>query len=88
MKPDMGNPGMDPYNGNQMSQPKSYVPYYVDAGTENSNGGGSFTTELTIPAELADTYRISVRLTTDHTYPYYAYNWFYNNTASVCNGES
>lgn len=88
MKPDMGKPGMDSYYGKPMNQPKSYVPYYIDAGTLISEAGGSIEASFAIPEELAGTYRISIRLTTDHTYPYYAYNWFYNNDASVCNGES
>lgn len=88
MKPDMGKPGMDSYYGKPMNQPKSYVPYYIDAGTLISDAGGSIEASFAIPEELAGTYRISIRLTTDHTYPYYAYNWFYNNDASVCNGES
>jgi heat shock protein HslJ len=88
MQPDMGKPGMDSYYGKPMNQPKSYVPYYIDAGTLISDAGGSIEASFAIPEELAGTYRISIRLTTDHTYPYYAYNWFYNNDASVCNGES
>ena len=53
-------------------------------GTVDSGDGGSFTSTLDIPDGLADTYRISVRLQTAQAYPYSAYNWFYNNTASIC----
>lgn len=83
-KQDYGKPGY----GKPMGQPKSYVPYYVDAGPLNSNEGGSFEATIDIPEELAGTYRISITLRTAHTYPYHAYNWFYNNDASVCNGEN
>lgn len=53
--------------------------------TFNSGNGGSFDKTVTIPANLAGSYRIAIRMDTAHAYPYYSYNWFYNNTADVCN---
>ena len=41
-------------------------------------------TQFTIPSALWDRSQISIRLQTSHANPYYAYNWFYNNTANVC----
>ncbi|MCP4422399.1 MAG: hypothetical protein GY805_37800, partial [Chloroflexi bacterium] len=38
---------------------------------------------LTIPAELKGAVRISIRAQTAHAYPYYAYNWFYNNSTTM-----
>jgi hypothetical protein len=48
-------------------------------GTQNSDGGGSFTASYSIPAALAGSYKIAIRLQSP-TSGYYAYNWFYNNT--------
>lgn len=53
-------------------------------GTISSGDGGTITQSFEIPDYLAGSYRISVRAQTAHAYPYYAYNWFYNNTADVC----
>jgi hypothetical protein len=55
------------------------------AGTFESGDGGSFEKTVNIPANLAGSYRISIRTETAHADPFYSYNWFYNNTASVCN---
>lgn len=55
------------------------------AGTFDSGSGGSFDKTFNIPSNLAGSYRIAIRMDTAHAYPYYSYNWFYNNTASVCN---
>jgi hypothetical protein len=49
-------------------------------GTQDSNAGGSLTATYTIPASLAGSYRIAIRLQSP-TSGYYAYNWFYNNNA-------
>ena len=68
--------------------PKTYVPFYYDAGTLESGEGGTIETRLLIPEELAGYYRIQIMMRTDHTYPYYSYNWFYNNDAEVCNDEN
>jgi hypothetical protein len=54
------------------------------AGTFDSGNGGSFDKTFTIPANLAGSNRIAIRMDTSHAYPYYSYNWFYNSTASVC----
>lgn len=51
--------------------------------TWNSGTGGTQTLPpLPIPSELYGSYQISVRMQTGQAYPYYAYNWFYNNNAS------
>jgi hypothetical protein len=90
----MGPPkgGMDMGKGDMWGKPmppKVYVPFYYEAGTFESGDGGTLEAEFEIPEELAGYYRIQVMLRTDHQYPYYAYNWFYNNDAAVCdeNGE-
>ncbi|MCP4421075.1 MAG: hypothetical protein GY805_31065 [Chloroflexi bacterium] len=38
---------------------------------------------FTIPAGLKGAGRISIRAQTAHAYPYYAYNWFYNNSTTM-----
>jgi hypothetical protein len=48
----------------------------------STDGVGSFTVSYPIPAALAGSYRIAIRLQSP-TSGYYAYNWFYNNTANV-----
>lgn len=49
--------------------------------TLDSGAGGAFTKTFDIPAALKGNYQISIRLqTVDNTF--YAYNWFYNNTAT------
>jgi hypothetical protein len=53
-------------------------------GTIQSGAGGTSEHTFDIPAHLDGSYRISIRVQTSHAYPYYAYNWFYNNTADVC----
>jgi len=57
---------------------------YVVQGYEawNSGAGGTQDLTLPIPSELHGSYQISVRMQSEHPYPYYAYNWFYNNNAS------
>jgi len=66
-----------------MKPPKIWIPYY-EAGTfETVENGNTFYT-LDIPSELTGAYRISMMMHSDDTYPYYAYNWFYNNDATVC----
>ncbi len=55
------------------------------AGTATTNADGVLSaTTFTIPSNLHGYGQISIRLQTSHAYPYYAYNWFYNNTADVC----
>ncbi len=53
-------------------------------GTFDSGTGGPLTQTFTIPDHLKGSYKIAIRASTAHAYPYYAYNWFYNNTADVC----
>ncbi|HEX6383960.1 MAG TPA: hypothetical protein VF177_04750 [Anaerolineae bacterium] len=53
-------------------------------GTITSGGGGTLTQTFNIPAHLQGASRISIRAQTAHARPYFAYNWFYNNTATVC----
>jgi hypothetical protein len=48
--------------------------------TTDSGNGGTFTVTYTIPASLKGDKRIAIRLESPTT-GYYAYNWFYNNTA-------
>jgi hypothetical protein len=50
-------------------------------GTTDSGAGGSFAATYSIPASLAGSNRIAIRL--DSPAGYYAYNWFYNNTVPV-----
>ncbi len=53
----------------------------IKVATLNSGEGGSFEATFDIPAELAKEERIAIRL--EGTGGYYAYNWFWNNTAST-----
>jgi heat shock protein HslJ len=91
---DMGPMDMSKGMGNKGSMwskpmgPKTYVPFYYEAGTLESGEGGTIETSFEIPEELAGYYRIQIMLRTDHTYPYYSYNWFYNNDAEVCSEEN
>jgi hypothetical protein len=58
---------------------------YDVAGFESwPSPGGSQDLTLPIPAALADFSQISVRAQTEHPwpYPFYAYNWFFNEDAS------
>lgn len=52
----------------------------IVVGTQASGTGGSFSATYTIPAALQGQYQIAIRLQSP-TSGYYAYNWFYNNTA-------
>lgn len=52
----------------------------IKVATLNSGEGGSFEATFDIPAELANDERVSIRL--EGTGGYYAYNWFWNNTAA------
>jgi hypothetical protein len=53
----------------------------IVVGTTNSGAGGSFEETYAIPAALAGSYRIAIRM--DSPGGYFAYNWFYNSTAVV-----
>lgn len=55
--------------------------------TTNSGVGGSFSATYNIPAHLKGSRQIAIRLQTSHAYPYYAYNWFYNNTTTGTPGQ-
>jgi hypothetical protein len=55
---------------------------YVVA-TTNSGVGGSFSATYNIPDQLKGSNRIAIRLQTTHTNPYFAYNWFFNNTTGT-----
>jgi hypothetical protein len=48
----------------------------------NSTAGGTQDLTLSIPSQLYNSQQISVRMQTAHAYPFYAYNWFWNNAAS------
>jgi hypothetical protein len=49
-------------------------------GQFSSGQGGSFSVTVPIPAALHATSQISIRAQTNHLYPYFSYNWFYNTT--------
>jgi hypothetical protein len=51
----------------------------ITVGTTESGSGGSFSATYDIPASLAGSYRIAIRLQSP-TSGYFAYNWFFNNT--------
>jgi hypothetical protein len=53
-------------------------------GTINSGVGGELNATFTIPSQLAGSSRIAIRAQTGQAYPFLAYNWFYNTTATVC----
>ena len=57
----------------------------IKVATVNSGAGGSFQATFTIPPQLANAYQIAIRLQSP-TSGYYAYNWFYNNTAGTGTG--
>jgi len=50
-------------------------------GTIESGTGGAIQQTFNIPAELHGRYQLSIRAQTAQANPYYAYNWFYNNTS-------
>lgn len=54
----------------------------VKVDTVYSGAGGSFTATFAIPAVLVGQYQIAIRLQSNTGSGYYAYNWFFNNTAS------
>lgn len=54
-------------------------------GTTDSGAGGSFEATYNIPAGLAGSYKIAIRM--DSPNGYYSYNWFYNNTDAVVTPE-
>ena len=52
----------------------------IKVGTLNSGSGGTITAKYSIPSSLMGSYKISIR-TQNYATGYYAFNWFYNNTA-------
>ncbi|MBI9043178.1 MAG: hypothetical protein JEZ06_01760 [Anaerolineaceae bacterium] len=54
----------------------------VVVGTTDSGSGGSFSATYSIPASLAGSNKIAIRMDSSTGY-YYSYNWFYNNTSAV-----
>ncbi len=56
----------------------------VVVGTLDSGDGTSKDYSYTIPAGLQGRAQIAIRAQTSHANPFFAYNWFYNNTANVC----
>jgi hypothetical protein len=60
----------------------------INVGTMESGAGGELSASFPIPPELYDHAQISVRAQTAQAYPYYAYNWFWNNDANVDMGDA
>ena len=58
----------------------------IKVATIASGAGGSFTATFNIPAALKGLYQIAIRLQSNTGSGYYAYNWFYNNTAGGSGG--
>ena len=52
----------------------------IVVGSFESGDGGSFPVTMSIPTELAGSRQISIRAQTAGTYPYFSYNWFFNNS--------
>jgi uncharacterized surface protein with fasciclin (FAS1) repeats len=67
--------------------PKVYVPFYYEVDSFTAEDG-TMELEFEIPSELAGYYRIQIMMRTEHQYPYYSYNWFYNNDAEVCDNNN
>ncbi len=76
-------PPMPPEKEKSMDPPLHWIPYY-DAGMLEIGRQTQEFAEFKIPRQLSGAYRISILMRTRHAYPYYAYNWFYNNDANVC----
>lgn len=58
----------------------------IKVGEIDSGTGGTLTKTFPIPDALKGQSRISIRAQTRHAYPYYAYNWFWNNTTGTGTG--
>jgi len=56
----------------------------IVVGSYNSGDGSSQRLTFQIPQSLYGSARIAIRAQTAHAYPFFAYNWFFNNTAAVC----
>lgn len=55
----------------------------TSVGTLSSGDNSSARYTFPIPDGLDGSYRISIRAQTAHAYPYYSFNWFYNNTTTM-----
>ncbi len=55
-----------------------------EVGTLNSGTGGALTATFNLPPQLVGAGRIAIRFQSGQAYPFFAYNWFYNTTATVC----
>lgn len=60
----------------------------IKVGEINSGNGGAIQQTFNIPAELRGQSRIAIRAQTRHANPFYAYNWFWNNTGGGTDGGS
>jgi len=58
----------------------------ITVATVSSKGGGTLKYTFKIPAALKGSYQISIRMQSNTGSGYYAYNWFYNNTAGTGGG--
>jgi hypothetical protein len=54
----------------------------IVVGQFNSGAGGSLSVTMPIASALAGSSQIAIRAQTSHAYPYYSYNWFYNNSTT------
>ena len=57
-------------------------------GDIESGDGGKLTATFDIPEGLQDDARISIRAQTAHANPFYAFNWFHNNTSDGGNNST
>ena len=55
----------------------------IKVGEINSGDGSSQSYTFPVPVELHGQQQISIRAQTRHASPYYAYNWFWNNTSGT-----
>ncbi len=60
----------------------------IVVGNINSGSGGSFDGSFNIPDELKGSQQISIRLQSPGAYPYFSYNWFFNNTTGDTSPEA
>ncbi|MCL4265173.1 MAG: hypothetical protein KJ069_18295 [Anaerolineae bacterium] len=60
----------------------------IKVGEISSGNGGATQQTFNIPAELRGQSRIAIRAQTRHAAPFYAYNWFWNNTGGGSDGGS
>jgi len=60
--------------------------YGIPVATVNSGSGGTLTFTFNIPPALFGLQQIAIRMQSNTGSGYFAYNWFYNNTAFVSSG--